>query len=359
MQVKKTVTLYELANLVQGEVSGNGEVVIEGVADPATATPFDITFIAKRKMLEQLATTKAGAAILPKDAPEVFIPAIRVSDPVLAVAVIHNHLLARPFEATGVDPHACIGNDCRIPAEVSIGPLVVIGDRVVLGSRVVIYPGVVIGDDVAIGDDTVLHANVSVRERCRIGSRVIIHNGAVIGSDGFGYATDPRGVHVKRPHIGIVQLDDDVEIGANTCVDRATFGKTWVRRGSKLDNLIQIGHNVEIGEGSLLAGQAGVAGSVVLGRGVVLGGQVAVKDHVSLGDRVMVAGQSGVIGDVEKGQVMAGYPAIPHRQWLRASALYNRLPDLAKDIEVLKKNIEELSRRLAEQEGAEGCGCED
>jgi len=345
--------------MVQGECSGPDDLIVDGLADPVNATQSTITFVAKAGMLDRLVLSKAAAAIVPKDTKEIALPVIRVQDPVWAAAVIHNYFLARPFVAAGIDPRASIGRDCRIPAEVSIGPLVVLGERVVLGSRVALYPGVVLDDDVEIGDDSVLYANVSVRARCRIGARVTIHNGAVIGADGFGYATDPKGVHVKRPQVGIVQIDDDVEIGANTCIDRATFGKTWIRRGCKLGNLIQIGHNVEIGEGSLLAGQSGVAGSSILGRGVFLGGQVAVKDHVCLGDRVMVAGQSGVIGDVEKGQVMSGTPAIPHRQWLRSSALYTRLPELAKEIKEMQKKIEELSRRLAEHEVGEGFGCED
>lgn len=358
MQAKRT-SLAALSLMVQGECSGPADLMIDGLADPDTAMPSAITFIAKASMLDRLVSTRAVAAIVPKDTKEINLPVIRVQDPVLAAAVIHNFFLARPFVAAGIDSRACIGKDCRIPAEVSIGPLVVIGDRVVLGNRVTIYPGVVVGHDAEIGDDTVIHANVSVRERCRIGARVTIHNGAVIGADGFGYATDPKGEHIKRPQVGIVQIDDDVEIGANTCIDRATFGKTWIKRGCKLDNLIQIGHNVEIGEGCLLAGQCGIAGSVVLGRGVFLGGQVAITDHVCLGDRVKVAGQSGVIGDVEKGKVVSGTPAIPHRLWLRSSAVYTRLPELAKEIKEMQNNIAELSRRLAEQEVAEGFGCED
>jgi UDP-3-O-[3-hydroxymyristoyl] glucosamine N-acyltransferase len=209
---------------------------------------------------------------------------------------------------------------------------------------------VVIGDEVVIGDDVLLHPNVTVVARCVLGNRVIIHPGAVIGSDGFGYATDEAGRHVKRPHVGIVQLDDDVEIGANTCIDRGTFGKTWVKTGAKIDNLVQLGHNVVIGEHSFLVAQVGVAGSTKTGHHVVMGGQVGMAGHLAIGNGVMIAAKSGVHDDQPDGAVVAGIPAIPHKKWLRASAAVAKLPELGKELRELKRQVAELAKALLPSE---------
>lgn len=342
-----------MAALVHGELSGDPDLLISGVADFDNASHKELAFVTDARRLSRLDSCRAAALIVPALAGDVPRPAIRVRDPYLAVARIHALFLAEPFVATGVDERAVVGRDCHIPAEVSIAPFVSIGNRVRLGQRVRLHSGVVLYDDVCIGDDAVLHANVTVYGGCLIGDRVVLHAGVVIGADGFGYAVDEKGCQVKRPQVGIVQIDADVEIGSNAAIDRATFGRTWIRRGAKIDNLVQIGHNVEIGEDSLLVAQVGIAGSSTLGRGVVLGGQVGLGGHLKLADRVMVAAKSGVHTSPEPGAVLAGIPAIPHKKWLRASAAYAQLPEMVKELRALRKKVAELSQagRTAENSG--------
>ncbi|MHB1184720.1 MAG: UDP-3-O-(3-hydroxymyristoyl)glucosamine N-acyltransferase [Desulfobulbia bacterium] len=338
--------LAELAALVQGELVGDPGVLIGGVADFDSAGKGEITFVADLKRGARLDECKASAIIVPNSVTEISVPAIRVRNPYLAVARIHALFVAEPFVATGIDARAVVGQDCHIPAEVAISPLVYLGNRVRLGQRVALHPGVVVYDDAVIGDDVVLYANVTIGRGCRIGNRVIIHSGTVIGSDGFGYATDGSGRHVKRPQVGVVQIDDDVEIGANTCIDRATFGKTWIKRGTKIDNLVQLGHNVMIGEDAMVVAQVGMAGSTTTGNNVVLGGQVGLAGHIHLGDRVMVAAKSGVHNSLEPGAIVAGIPAIPHKTWLRASAAYAKLPEMVREMRELRRQIAELSRAI-------------
>ena len=340
---KKNATIAELAELVGGEVAGDPQVRIHGLADLATAGPGEIAFAIKGRQPTEIAASQAAAVIVPLAVIVADKPLIRVKDPNLAAARIHNFFLASPFVATGISPRAHCGPGCLLPAAVSIGPLAVLGSRVRLGEHVTIHAGAVLGDNVEIGDDSVIHPNVTVYPNCRIGARVIIHGGAVIGSDGFGYATDERGCHVKRPHVGIVRIDDDVEIGAGVCVDRATFGTTWIKSGVKIDNMVQIGHNVVVGENTLLVAQVGIAGSAELGRNVVIGGQVGVKGHIRLEDGAMVAAKSGVTSALKKGEVVAGIPAIPHRQWLKASTIFAMLPKLYDELRQLKKMVAELA----------------
>ena len=342
--------LAELAALVQGELVGDPDLLIGGVADFDSAVAGEITFVADLKRGARLDECKASAIIVPSAVTEISVPAIRVRNPYLAVASIHALFVEEPFVATGIDARAVVGQDCHIPTEVAISPLVYLGNRVQLGQRVTLHPGVVVYDDAVIGDDVVLYANVTIGRGCQIGNRVIIHSGAVIGSDGFGYATDEKGHHVKRPQVGVVQIDDDVEIGANTCIDRATFGKTWVKRGTKIDNLVQLGHNVVIGEDALLVAQVGIAGSATTGNNVVLGGQVGVGGHIHLGDRVMIAAMSGVHNNLEPGVTVAGIPAIPHKTWLRASAAYAKLPEMVREMRELRRQVAELSRTMTPSE---------
>lgn len=338
-------TLAELAELVGGTLAGDGTVVVHGVADLDSAQSDQLTFLVQEKNIELLRQSQAAAAVVPISAATYDRPVIQVGDPYLAMAKIHTLFLARPFQAKGVDARAVVGSDCRIPAAVDIGPLAVLGDRVTLGERVTIGPGVVIGEGVTIGDDTTLKANVTVGHGTRIGCRVIIHAGTVIGSDGFGYATDHLGHHVKRPQVGIVQIDDDVEIGANVSIDRATFGKTWIKRGSKIDNLVQIAHNVVVGEDSILVAQVGISGSTTLGTGVILAGQVGVAGHLQIGDRVRAAAKTGIHENLPAKAQVAGFPAIAHPLWLRISALMIKLPELVKEIRTLKKQVAELVKK--------------
>ena len=338
----ETKSLRELADYVGGVIQGDADVLIQDLAPFDSAADGEITFLLRKKDLQRIETIRASAVIVPEFISESPMPQIMVKNPNVAAAKIHAFFCEVPFPATGIHPSAHIGSECLIPAAVSVGPMAVLGDRVKLGERVVIEPGVVIGDDVEIGSDTVLAANVTILFGCIIGKRVRIHSGAVIGADGFGYATDEQGRHFKRPQVGNVRIDDDVEIGVNTCVDRATFGTTWIQSGVKIDNLVQVGHNVVVGQGSILVAQVGIAGSSTLGRGVVLGGQVGVGDHVELGDRVMVAAQSGIINNQQAGAVVSGSPTIAHRKWLRSTSVFARLPDMAKELKMLRKEVEYL-----------------
>lgn len=341
----------ELAKLVGGELVGGADPEISALADLDTAGVGQLSFASDKGRLAQLEATGASLVLVPRRFPELHRPVIRVDDPVWAATVIQHRLEARAFQATGVHPSAVVGNGCLIPDEVSIAPLVCLGERVRLGQRVKIGAGCVIGDDVAIGDDTLLHPNVSVLERSLLGARVIVHSGTVIGSDGFGYAHDRQGRHLKRLHLGHVQIDDDVELGANVCVDRATFGRTWIKRGTKIDNLVQVAHNVEIGEDSILVSQSGISGSTVLGNGVILGGKAAVSGHLKIGNRVTAAGKAGVTANVADGEVVAGFPAIPHKQWLRAVTLFPRLPELFKELRELRKQLARVRPVSSDQNG--------
>lgn len=339
-------SVRDLAVMVGGEMQGDPDRNIIGLAPLGSAVDGEITFITRKNGLSQIEATSGSAVIVPEFAGNTLKSQIKVIDPNLAAAIIHTYFCEEPFSATGIHPSALIGSECEIPSEVSIGSLVVLGNRVRLGKRVTIGAGVVIGDDVEIGDDTVLFANVTILFSCQIGNRVRVHSGTVIGADGFGYATDETGRHVKRPQVGIVRIDDDVEIGANVCIDRATFGVTRIHSGVKIDNLVQVGHNVIVGSDSLLVAQMGIAGSSTLGQGVIIGGQAAIADHKTIGDRVMIGGQSGVINNQKSGSVVTGTPAIAHRKWLRASSAFARLPEIVND---LKKEIDELRSLLNEK----------
>jgi len=348
---EKNTTLAELSRMVDGELHGDPDITIHGLADLDSATAGEIAFLVKASHVKTLEKSQGGAFIVPHAVSYEDKPLIKVANPYLAAAMIQNFFLDKPFQATGISPKADIGSNCDIREDVSIGPLVSIGNGVTLGKRVKLHPGVVIGDGVKIGDDCLLYPNVTVYHSCTIGSRVIIHSGTVIGSDGFGFATDEKGNHVKWPHIGTVQIDDDVEIGSNVSVDRGTFGKTHIMQGTKIDNLVQIAHNVRIGENSLITAQVGIAGSASLGKNVVIGGQSAIKGHIHLGDGTMVAGKSGVHSSQPKGSVVSGYPAIPHKEWLKASITFGRLPKLYAELQDMRKKIIKIYEKIFPDEG--------
>jgi UDP-3-O-[3-hydroxymyristoyl] glucosamine N-acyltransferase len=249
--------------------------------------------------------------------------------------------------APGVDPSAQVDPTAVLGPDVHVGALAVVGRGVRLGARSIVHPHVVLYEGVTVGEDCVLHSGVQVRERCRLGSRVVVQNGAVVGGDGFGFARDEGGRYQKFPQVGIVVIEDDVEIGALTAVDRAALGETRVGRGTKLDNLVQVGHSVAIGEDSVLAGQVGVAGSTRIGSRVTLAGQVGVAGHLTIGDGVVATAQTGIPGSVEKGLVVSGYPAIENRAWLRSSAVFAKLPELQKRLRELERKVESLLEQLA------------
>ncbi len=341
-------TLKELAELVDCEVYGNGGILIKGVAPLESAAEGDITFITSPKYAHLLRTTAASAVIAPPEIKVENKDLIVSRNPQLAYAKILTILNSRPYMAKGIDKGAYIGRRSKISNSVNIYPFAYIGDDVEIGERTVVHPGAFIGNGCVIGNDVAIYPNTTIMDRCIVGNRVIIHAGVVIGADGFGFAKDGKR-HYKIPQTGIVQIDDDVEIGANTTVDRAAFDRTWIKKGTKIDNLVQVAHNVVIGEDSIIVAQVGIAGSSVLGANVVIGGQAAVVDHVKLGNNVMVGGQSGVASDVNDNQVVSGSPAIPHRDWLKASLVFSHLPEMRKTIKELEKKVEELEAKLKMQ----------
>ncbi len=341
--VSKKKKLSELAAMVGGKFSGNTDPIIDGVADLYDGMEGRIALAGDLKNISIVESSGASGFVVPSNMPAVTPPVIRCENPVLALTVIHQYYLSVDLFARSIHSTVVIGDNCQIPDQVSIGAGVIIGNTVKLGQRVILRPGVILGDDVCIDDDSEIHANVTIYQGSRLGKRVVILSGTVIGSDGFGYATNMEtGQHVKRPHVGTVLIDDDVEIGSNTCVDRGTFGLTHIKQGTKIDNLVQIAHNCVIGENCLVVGQAGMAGSVTLGNNVILSGQVAIKDHATLGDGVIIAAKSGVAGDVEAGDILAGMPAIPVKTWRRAMVGFKEIPSLIRDLRRLKKRVEVL-----------------
>lgn len=339
--------LKELADITGAELSGPGDIEITGVAGIEDAGAGHVTFISEKGRLKDLEQTLASAAFVPLDAPGLRIPQLRVKNPRLAFARAIELFHARPYHASGISEKASIGANVVVGADPSIHPYAVVDDGARIGDRVTLYPGVYVGRGTIIGDDSILYANASIGEKVIIGKRVIIQAGAAIGGDGFGFVTD-GGRHHKIPQVGGVIIEDDVEIGANSCVDRATLGNTVVRKGTKIDNLVQVAHNVSIGEHCILAGHVGIAGSTTLGNYVVMGGRAAAGDHVVIGDGVMVGGGAGITRDVEAGQVIAGHPAMPLRDWLKAQAVVQKLPELKRSLASLEKQVQELKERISE-----------
>jgi UDP-3-O-[3-hydroxymyristoyl] glucosamine N-acyltransferase len=335
------VKLADLAARLGCELRGDGEREVTGVAPIEGAGPGDLTFLANRRYASHLGTTRAGAVIL---APGHEAPGacLVTRNPYLAFARAVALLRPAGRPAPGVDPSARVHPTAEVAEGVHVGPLAVVGAGVRLGARTVVHPHVVLYEGVEVGEDCVLHSGVQVRERCRLGDRVVVQNGAVVGSDGFGFARDDEGRYHKFPQVGVVVVEDDVEIGALTAIDRAALGETRIGRGTKLDNLVQIGHSVTIGENTVLAGQVGIAGSTRVGSGVTLAGQVGVAGHLTIGDGVIVTAQSGIPGDVGKGAVVSGSPAIENRAWLKSSAVFAKLPELQKRLRDLERRVEAL-----------------
>lgn len=341
-------TLRELADLVGGTAIGDGAAEIRNVAPIEAAGEGDITFVANPKYLSRLASTRASAVIV---TPGVDAPGrnlIVCPNPYLAFAKVLTALRVRRPEPRGIMAGASVHPGARIAEGVTIHPGCVVGEGASVGRGTVLHPNVVLYENASVGEDCLIHAGVVVREECRLGDRVIVQPGAVIGSDGFGFAPDgPR--YFKIPQVGTVEIEDDVEIGAGACVDRATLGVTRIRRGTKLDNLVQIAHNVEVGEDTILVAQVGIAGSTKIGRHCTFGGQSGTAGHITIGDNVMIGGQSGVHNDLDGGQVLSGTPAIPHKDWLKAAMTFGKLPDMRKELGRLKRLVEEIEMQIKEK----------
>lgn len=353
MRTEKKITLGEISGRLEGELNGDYEgLIISNVAGLKEAGSGDISFLAHRRHIKDLQNTGASAVVLPKDVSFDRLPAIKVDNPYYAFSQLLHIFYDTSYVPKGTDNRAVIGRDVQIGNDVTIYPFVYIGDCVTIGENVIIYPGTFIGEGSSIGNNTVIYPNVTLWEKSTVGQGVIIHSGAVIGSDGFGYVFY-KGIHHKIPQVGGVIIEDDVEIGANTTIDRGTIGNTVIKRGSKIDNLVQVAHNVTVGEDCVFAAQAGIAGSATLGRLVTLAGQAGVTGHVHVGDNVTVAGKAGVTKDVRAGQTVSGMPAIPHKDWLRTMAVFDKLPELRERLSLLENKVKELEEAFGDDRRTE------
>lgn len=340
-------TLAEIAERTGGRLFGDGQRTIRSVAGIRDAGPGDITFVANARYVRDLATTAASAVIV---AEGIGIPegcsGLVHANPSLAFAQVVELLFPPPVRPEpGVHPGAMIDASASIGAGVSIGPFVVVEPGAAIGERTVLAPFVYVGAAARIGADCLLYPHVSVREQCVLGDRVIVHCGAVIGSDGYGYVQLGTR-HQKIPQVGTVEIGDDVEIGANVCIDRARFDATRIERGTKIDNLVQVAHNVRIGEDSLVIAQVGISGSADIGKNVILAGQSGVAGHIRVGDGAIVAGQAGVTKPVEPGQTVAGMPARPFAEYMRGQAVLANISEWTRKVRALEQRVAKLEERL-------------
>jgi len=337
------MTLDEIADAVGGEVVGNRCLVVTGINSLNEAGSSEISFFSDRRYLENLRKTRAGALLISHKTDLFSGPQVIVPHAELAYAKVAALLAPSVSRHAGISSRSVIHEESLIGKDVSIYPMVYVGQGAEIGDGATLFPGVFVDERVKIGKRCIIYPNVAILKGCIIGNDVIIHPGSVIGADGFGFVRDGA-VSVKIPQTGIVQIDDHVEIGANNCIDRAALGKTWIKRGTKTDNLVHIAHNVVIGENTIIVAQTGISGSCQIGREVVIGGQVGIIDHCEVGDRAMIGPQSGIAKTIPAGEVVSGSPAIPHRLWLKASALTSRLPEFNQRLRQLEKRIEEVER---------------
>jgi UDP-3-O-[3-hydroxymyristoyl] glucosamine N-acyltransferase len=341
------VTLAELAPLIGGELIGEGSIEIRGVApvDPVDALRNgDITLAENEQYFRKAHASNVSAIVVSFDAPSSAKPLIRVKKTTLALAKLLAIFHPEEKPAAGVHPTASVGRDVRLGNGVHIGPNAVVKDGASIGDRSVVDAGAVVGERVIVGADCVIRSNATLYRDIGLGDRVIVHSGAVIGSDGFGYVLDGK-TRVKIPQVGTVIIEDDVEIGANVAIDRSTLGATVIKRGTKIDNLVQIAHNVVIGENTVVCGLTGISGSVTIGDNVTLAGQVGLADHVAIGSNATVGAQSGVTKDLPGDQYYLGSPAVPIGQASRQYAVIANLPELSKRVRELERQIEELKSR--------------
>lgn len=323
--------LWEVAERLGAELRGNGDVDIHGIAGIEEAVPGQITFISNKKYAAMARSTKASAILVEPGFPELSTATLRLADPYLGYAKAIELFYRAPDYPPGIHPTALIHPTASVGARAHLAPYVVVGRHAVIGEDAVLHPHVVIYPHAQIGDRFVAHAHAIVREHCRLGNDVTLQNGAVVGADGFGFARTAEGWY-KILQSGPAVLEDQVEIQANACVDRASIGETRIGRGAKVDNLVQVGHGSTVGENTLLCAQVGLAGSTEVGRNVILAGQVGVAGHCVIGDGVVATAQSGIPNDVAAGKTVSGYPAIDNRQWLRSVALFSRLPELLRNL---------------------------
>ncbi len=337
-------TARQIADFIGGKIEGNENAAVHTFAKIEEGVPGAISFLSNPKYTNYIYDTKSTIVLVNEDLVlegEVAPTLIRVKNAYESVAKLLQLYESVKPKKTGIDPTASISQSATLGENVYVGAYAVIGDGAVIGNNVRIYPHTVIGDGVKIGDDTLLYPNVTVYEGCRLGNRVTIHAGSVIGADGFGFAPNTEG-YEKIPQIGIVIIEDDVEIGANTCVDRSTMGATIIHRGVKLDNLIQVAHNVEIGENTVMSSQCGISGSTKVGSWCMFGGQVGLAGHITIGDRTNLGAKSGVISSLKGGETLIGAPTMDAKAFFRSQAIFRKLPEMYKELADLKKQLAEL-----------------
>ncbi|MCX7857437.1 MAG: UDP-3-O-(3-hydroxymyristoyl)glucosamine N-acyltransferase [Deltaproteobacteria bacterium] len=333
--------LREISEIIGGTVFGNGEVDIEGVSSIKDAKEGDITFCFRKAYLDAAKQSKATALVIGKDIPIDQLDVenlIVVDDPYEAYLKTINLFVKEEKEEPFISPLAYISEGVTLGENVRIYPFVYIGKGSKIYNGVTLYPFVYIGRNVTIGEESKIYPNVTLYDGVRLGKRVVIHAGSVIGSDGFGYTWDGKR-HIKIPQLGSVEIEDDVEIGANVTIDRATLGKTVIGRGTKIDNLVQIGHNVVIGEDCIIVAQVGIGGSAQIGKRVIIAGQVGIRDHVRIEDDVKIGGQSGIVKDIEKGSEVIGTPHMDRREWARLQVYLKQLPNLFSTVKEIKEKI--------------------
>ena len=339
------ITLTQIHQVVGGTIHGNDQTQIFSLTSLGQADPQALSFVTNEKMAKAAANLAVAALLVHRHQPDLVVPQIVVDNPMLAFAQVAQNFFVRVPTPRGIAEHVTQGSDVQVGADPSIWPFVTLGDRVKIGDRVTLYPGVFVGSDVTIGNDCTLYPNVVVREGCSLGARVIAHSGTVIGADGFGYVQH-QGRHHKIPQLGGVTIEDDVELGANVTSDRATFGRTLVKQGTKVDNLVQIAHNVTVGEHCILVAQVGIAGSTTIGRHVMIGGQAGLSDHLTIGDQVLIAAKSGVNRSVESNQIVGGIPAMPREKALRVQGAIFQLPELKQLVRELEARVTTLETGL-------------
>ncbi|MEO5360010.1 MAG: UDP-3-O-(3-hydroxymyristoyl)glucosamine N-acyltransferase [Nitrospirota bacterium] len=336
--------LIEISDMLGGRLTSGHDIEIDGACGVDDVKSGQITYLADLKLTTKLINSQASAVIIKRERHDIHIPQVVVSNPSHAFSKLLRMFYTKPFRTTGVMNGAYISEGVTLGKDISIYPGVYISSGAAIGDNTTIYPGVYIGENTIIGQNCLIYSNVSIREDVRIGNRVILQSGAVIGSDGFGYEMD-GGRFIKIPQIGTVILEDDVEIGANTTIDRATTGSTVIGAGTKIDNLVQIAHNVKIGKNSILIAQTGIAGSSSLGDYVVLAGQVGISDHIEIEAGTKVGAQSGVMANLKTGAYM-GSPSLPHLQYKRSHILFTKLPELNDRINKLEKQLAELTKDI-------------
>ncbi len=349
-RTKVKITLGELAERFAVEVRGARETIVEGVAGIDEAMPGDLTFVAHPRYYSKLYSTKASAAIAPPEIEDAPLPLLISKNPYLTFAKILSYFHPQETHCPGISSFAWVAKTAKLHEACTVFPFVYIGERVAIGRGSVIYPGTCVADNVRIGEECLIYPNVTILKGCVIGNRVVVHSGTVIGADGFGYAQDGSH-HYKIPQVGIVRIEDDVEIGANCCIDRATMGETVVGKGTKIDNLVQVAHNVIIGQDVILVAQVGISGSTEIGDRAMLGGQVGIVGHRRIGRDVKIGAKSGVHTDIADGQTVGGIPAMPYHDFLKTIAVFKVLPRLRQRVQELEKELEVLKGLVGAGEG--------